>query len=65
MFNEHVLTCFIDDVVGVEVRHHLYAKHIHWGVRLPPLRFDVAQLSGDGHEVPRGSVTPSQRIANA
>ena len=35
MFNEHVLTCFIDDAVGMEVRHHLNMDHIHWECDYP------------------------------
>ena len=35
VFNEHVLTCFIDDAVGMEVRHHLNMDHIHWECDYP------------------------------
>jgi hypothetical protein len=35
IFNEHILTCFIDDAVGMEVRHHLNADHIHWECDYP------------------------------
>jgi hypothetical protein len=35
MFNEHVLTCFIDDAVGIEIRHHLNGDHIHWECDYP------------------------------
>jgi predicted TIM-barrel fold metal-dependent hydrolase len=35
VFNEHILTCFIDDAVGMEVRHHLNADHIHWECDYP------------------------------
>jgi tryptophan-rich sensory protein len=35
VFNEHVLTCFIDDAVGMEVRHHLNLDHIHWECDYP------------------------------
>ena len=35
VFNEHVLTCFIDDAVGMEVRHHLNPRHIHWECDYP------------------------------
>jgi hypothetical protein len=35
VFNEHVLTCFIDDAVGMEVRHHLNPDHIHWECDYP------------------------------
>jgi tryptophan-rich sensory protein len=35
VFNENVLTCFIDDAVGMEVRHHLNIDHIHWECDYP------------------------------
>ena len=35
VFNDHVLTCFIDDAVGMEVRHHLNIDHIHWECDYP------------------------------
>jgi hypothetical protein len=35
VFNEHVLTCFIDDAVGMEIRHHLNGDHIHWECDYP------------------------------
>jgi len=35
VFNEHVLTCFIDDAAGMEVRHHLNQDHIHWECDYP------------------------------
>ncbi len=35
VFNENLLTCFIDDAVGMEVRHHLNPKHIHWECDYP------------------------------
>ena len=35
VFNEHILTCFIDDAVGMEVRHHLNGDHIHWECDYP------------------------------
>ena len=35
VFNEHVLTCFIDDAVGMEVRSHLNPDHIHWECDFP------------------------------
>jgi tryptophan-rich sensory protein len=35
VFNENVLTCFIDDAVGMEVRHHLNLDHIHWECDYP------------------------------
>ena len=53
VFNEHVLTCFIDDAVGMEVRHHLNTGPHPLGVRLPPLGLHLAHRARDGHEVPR------------
>ena len=53
VFNENVLTCFIDDAVGMEVRHHLNMDIDHVGVRLPALRLHLAELGRDGHEVSR------------
>ena len=35
VFNENVLTCFIDDAVGMEVRHHLNLDHVHWECDYP------------------------------
>jgi len=35
VFNEHIFTCFIDDAVGMEVRHHLNGDHIHWECDYP------------------------------
>lgn len=35
VFNENVLTCFIDDAVGMEVRHHLNMDFIHWECDYP------------------------------
>lgn len=35
VFNEHILTCFIDDAVGMEVRQHLNPDHIHWECDYP------------------------------
>jgi predicted TIM-barrel fold metal-dependent hydrolase len=35
VFNEHILTCFIDDAVGMEIRHHLNIDHIHWECDYP------------------------------
>jgi predicted TIM-barrel fold metal-dependent hydrolase len=35
VFNEQILTCFIDDNVGVEVRHHLNLDHVHWECDYP------------------------------
>ena len=53
VFNENVLTCFIDDAFGIgdppPPQHGLGDV----GVRLPALRLDVAQRAGDGDEVSR------------
>ena len=35
VFNESILTCFIDDAVGMEVRHHLNMDHVHWECDYP------------------------------
>jgi predicted TIM-barrel fold metal-dependent hydrolase len=35
VFNENILTCFIDDAVGMEVRHHLNPDHIMWECDYP------------------------------
>lgn len=35
VFNRNILTCFIDDAVGVEVRHHLNPDHVHWECDYP------------------------------
>lgn len=35
VFNENILTCFIDDAVGMEVRHHLNGDNIHWECDYP------------------------------
>ena len=35
VFNEHIITCFIDDAVGVENRHHLNMDHITWECDYP------------------------------
>jgi tryptophan-rich sensory protein len=35
VFNRNVLTCFIDDAVGMEVRHHLNIDQIHWECDYP------------------------------
>lgn len=35
VFNENILTCFIDDAVGMEVRHHLNMDHVHWECDYP------------------------------
>lgn len=35
VFKDRILTCFIDDAVGVEVRHHLNLDHIHWECDYP------------------------------
>jgi predicted TIM-barrel fold metal-dependent hydrolase len=35
VFNENVLTCFIDDAVGMEIRHHLNMDSIMWECDYP------------------------------
>ena len=35
VFNEHVVTCFIDDAVGMEVRHHLNMDQVCWECDYP------------------------------
>ena len=35
VFNEQILTCFIDDAAGMEVRHHLNGDHIMWECDYP------------------------------
>lgn len=35
LFNEHVVVCFIDDVVGVENRHHLNMNNVTWECDYP------------------------------
>jgi hypothetical protein len=35
VFNRNILTCFIDDAVGMEVRHHLNLDHVHWECDYP------------------------------
>ena len=56
VFSERIITCFIDDAFGVESRRHLERRQHLLGVRLPPLRLDLAPGPGDGHEVPRRRV---------
>src|SRR3954453_3877232 len=36
LFNERIITCFIDDAVGLENRHHLNLDHITWECDYPP-----------------------------
>ena len=43
VFDEHIVTCFIDDPFGVEAVRHLRHRPRHLGVRLPALRLDVAE----------------------
>ena len=38
LFREHIITCFIDDPVGVEEPPRDRHRHDHLGVRLPALR---------------------------
>jgi predicted TIM-barrel fold metal-dependent hydrolase len=35
LFNERIITCFIDDAVGMENRHHLNIDHITWECDYP------------------------------
>jgi len=35
VFNDRILTCFIDDAAGIEVRHHLNMDHVHWECDYP------------------------------
>jgi hypothetical protein len=35
LFNERIITCFIDDAVGLENRHHLNIDHITWECDYP------------------------------
>ena len=35
VFNEHIITCFIDDAVGMEVRHHLNTDNVCWECDYP------------------------------
>jgi predicted TIM-barrel fold metal-dependent hydrolase len=35
LFNERIITCFIDDAFGVENRHHLNLDHITWECDYP------------------------------
>ncbi len=35
VFAEHILTCFIDDPVGIEVRRHLNGANLHWECDYP------------------------------
>jgi predicted TIM-barrel fold metal-dependent hydrolase len=35
VFNEHILTCFIDDAVGMKVRDRLNIDHVHWECDYP------------------------------
>jgi hypothetical protein len=35
LFNERIITCFIDDAVGIENRHHLNLDHITWECDYP------------------------------
>ena len=53
LFKERFITCFIDDAVGLENRHHVGLDHITLGVRLPALRLDVAALAGAAGAVAR------------
>jgi len=35
VFNEHVITCFIDDAVGLENRHHMNVDNMTWELDYP------------------------------
>ena len=35
IWNEHVIVCFIDDAVGVEIRHHMNIDNITWECDYP------------------------------
>jgi predicted TIM-barrel fold metal-dependent hydrolase len=35
VFNDHIITCFIDDAVGMEVRHHLNMDNVCWECDYP------------------------------
>ncbi|HET6952553.1 MAG TPA: amidohydrolase family protein [Acidimicrobiales bacterium] len=35
IFNEHVIVCFIDDVAGIEARHHMNIDNITWECDFP------------------------------
>ena len=43
VFKERIITCFIDDAFGVANRDYLNIDIITLGVRLPPLRLDLAR----------------------
>ena len=45
VFDEQVVCCWIDDPVGVEMRHKMNVDMIMLGVRLPALRLDVAAVA--------------------
>ena len=45
VFSERIITCFIDDAFGVENRHYLNVDKHLLGVRLPPLRLDLAPVA--------------------
>ena len=45
LFKERIVTCFIDDAVGVETRAAPQPRHDHVGVRLPALGLDVARVA--------------------
>jgi hypothetical protein len=48
VFNEHIMTCFIDDAVGIGGAAPPRPRPHHLGVRLPPLRLDLADIARDG-----------------
>ena len=53
LFRERIITCFIDDPAGVEIRHRVGIDTHHLGVRLPALRLDVAAVARALDEVAR------------
>ncbi len=61
VFKERIITCFIDDAFGVDNRRYLNVDNICLGVRLPPLRLDVAPLPRGGHEIPGRAGRPGDR----
>ena len=54
VFDEHVLTCFIDDRFGVASRDFLNMDNVMWECRLPALGLDLAVLARGAGSVPPG-----------
>lgn len=46
VFRDHVITCFIDDPVGVAMRDRIGIDTITWECDYPTLRYHVAERSG-------------------